>query len=69
MMDVRMGLVVWAVLTREAAAELLSVAYSTISIADVALALGFAQQEETLQCASDFVQYWRVFFFFFGRMS
>ena len=64
MMDVRMGLVVWAVLTREAAAELLSVAYSTISIADVALALGFAQQEETLQCASDFVQYWRVFFSF-----
>ncbi|RQM17456.1 hypothetical protein DD237_001436 [Peronospora effusa] len=38
--------------TREATAELLSVAYSTISIADVALALGFARQEDALQYCS-----------------
>ncbi|CAH0488698.1 unnamed protein product [Peronospora farinosa] len=40
------------ILTREATAELLSVAYSTISIADVALALGFARQEDALQYCS-----------------
>ncbi|CAI5746843.1 unnamed protein product [Peronospora destructor] len=38
--------------TREATAELLSVAYSTISVADVTLALGFARQEDALQYCS-----------------
>ncbi|CAI5714931.1 unnamed protein product [Peronospora destructor] len=38
--------------TREATAELLSVAYSTISVADVILALGFARQEDALQYCS-----------------
>ncbi|OWZ20184.1 COP9 signalosome complex subunit [Phytophthora megakarya] len=38
--------------TREGTAELLSLAYSTISVSDVALALGFARHEDALQYCS-----------------
>ncbi|POM75485.1 COP9 signalosome complex subunit [Phytophthora palmivora] len=38
--------------TREGTAELLSIAYSTISVSDVALALGFSRHEDALQYCS-----------------
>ena len=44
-----------AVSTREATAELLSRAYSTIAVSDVALAMGFARHEDAAQCESSFV--------------
>lgn len=45
-----MTLLVIAASTREGTADLLSLAYSTISVSDAAVALGLARHEDALQC-------------------